>query len=85
MQYEVSVPGLKGESAAMGGSKDIFRKSSLDRMSSPEKLNDYIKVSNPSVWIILGAIAAILIAVIIWGVLYETQEGIRPIELLIGR
>lgn len=28
----------------------IFRKKSVERMSSPEQLNDYIKVTNPGVW-----------------------------------
>ncbi len=28
---------------------EIFRKSNLERISSPEKMNDYIKVINPSV------------------------------------
>ena len=68
----------------MSGQNNIFRKSSLDRISSPEKLNDYIKVSNPSVWIILGAVAVLLVAVIIWGATYELPEGIRPIEFLFG-
>lgn len=46
----------------------IFRKSSIDRVNSPEQLNDYIRVANPSVWIILVAIAALLVGVVIWGV-----------------
>ena len=28
----------------------IFRKKSIDRMSSPEQLNDYIKVTNAKCW-----------------------------------
>ena len=68
----------------MDDKQNIFRKSNLERMSSPEKLNDYIRVSNPSVWIILGAIAIMLIAVVIWGIVYELPEGIRPIDFLIG-
>jgi len=68
----------------MSDKQNIFRKSSLERMSSPEQLNDYIRVSNPSVWIILAAIAILLIAAIVWGIVYELPEGIRPIEFLIG-
>jgi len=61
----------------------IFRKNSLDRISSPEKLNEYIRVSHPSVWIILGAIIVFLIAVIFWAFTAEiTSEGLRPIDLL---
>jgi len=69
----------------MKDNKNIFRKENLDRMSSPENLNDYIKVSNPGVWIILGAIAVMLVAAIVWGITYELPEGIRPIDFLLGR
>ena len=33
-------------------SDQIFRKKSLDRISSPEQLNDYIRVANPGIWMI---------------------------------
>ena len=36
-------------------SDQIFRKKSLDRISSPEQLNDYIRVANPGIWMILAA------------------------------
>ena len=48
--------------------KEIFRKKSLERVSSPEQLNDYIRVSNPSVWIILIAVIVLLAGVCVWGV-----------------
>jgi hypothetical protein len=44
----------------------LFRKSSLDRISSPEQLNEYIKITNPSLIGILIAIFTILIAGCIW-------------------
>ena len=66
--------------------KDIFRKSSLQRISSPEKLNEYIRVSKPSVWIILGAVIVLFIAAGIWGFSAEiTADGLRPIDFLLGR
>lgn len=48
--------------------KQLFRKSSIERVSSPEQLNDYIRVSNPSVWMILAAVIALLIGVCVWGI-----------------
>ena len=69
----------------MDKKKNIFRKTSLDKISSPERLTDYIKVSTPSIWIILGAIAALLTGLIIWGFTVEiTADGLRPIDFLIG-
>lgn len=46
----------------------LFRKKNVDKLSSPEQLNDYIKVSNPGVWMILGAIIVLLIGVCVWGI-----------------
>lgn len=38
----------------------IFRKKSLDRVASPEQLNDYMRVTGPSIWMVLGAVIALL-------------------------
>lgn len=46
----------------------IFRKKSIERVSSPEQLNDYVKVSNPTVWMILAAVILLLTGVCVWGV-----------------
>ncbi len=48
-------------------SESLFRKASLDSISSPEQLNDYIKVSTPSVWIVLAALIILVVAVLVWG------------------
>ncbi len=48
---------------------ELFRKKSLDKVSSPEQMNDYIRVTGPSVWLVLAAVAALLIGFIIWSVL----------------
>lgn len=48
--------------------KQLFRKSSIERVSSPEQLNDYVRVSNPSVWMILAAVIVLLTGVCIWGI-----------------
>ena len=47
--------------------KNLFKKSSVDQISSPEQLNDYIKVSNPAVWMILAAIVILLASALVWG------------------
>ena len=55
----------------------IFRKKSIDRMSSPEQLNDYIKVTNPGVWMALAAIVILLICVCVWGVFGKLDTKLR--------
>ena len=55
-------------------SKSIFREKSIEQIESPEKLNDYLRVTAPTVWIVLGAIIALLIGVCIWGALGEIDS-----------
>ena len=45
----------------------LFRKKSVDRVSSPEQLNEYIRVANPGVWMVLAAIVILLAGVVVWG------------------
>ena len=49
--------------------QQLFRKKSVDRVSSPEQLDDYIRVANPGVWMVLAAIVILLAGVIVWGVI----------------
>ena len=46
----------------------LFRQKSIDKVSSPESLNDYVKVASPSVWLILIGIIVLLVGVCIWGI-----------------
>lgn len=48
--------------------KSIFREKSLKRISSPEQMDDYIRVTSPSVWLILMAIIVLLIGIVVWAV-----------------
>ena len=47
--------------------ESIFTKKSLERISSPEQLNDYIKVASPGVWICIMAVIVLLLGAIVWG------------------
>lgn len=48
--------------------EEIFRKKSIDRVASPEALDDYVKVASPGIWMLLVGIIILLISVCIWGV-----------------
>ena len=44
-----------------------------DKIDSPDKLNDYMRVLSPSVWIILTAILLLLAGALIWAVFGSVQ------------
>ena len=71
-------------------SRQIFREKSIERVSSPEQLDDYIKVTTPSVWLIMSATIALLAGMIIWGVFGKIEvntpngvEIVAPLDYVI--
>ena len=48
--------------------QELFRKKTIDQLSSPEELTDYIRVSSPAMWMILGGIIALLLGACVWGI-----------------
>lgn len=70
--------------------KSIFREKSIDRVSSPEQLNDYIKVTTPSVWLILFATLILIAGILVWAIFgkieVNTDDGtktVAPISYII--
>ena len=49
-------------------SEEIFRRKSLDKVKSPENLDDYIQVSNPGVWLLLISVIVLLAGACVWGI-----------------
>jgi hypothetical protein len=46
--------------------KQIYREKSLKYISSPEQLNDYLKVTKPAVWTVLAAVVLLLVGLLVW-------------------
>ena len=75
--------------------ESIFRQKSLERISSPEEIDNYMKVTRSSLWLTLGVIVLLLAALILWSVTARIEattvsdgqtvtEQIAPISFLIG-
>ncbi len=61
----------------------VFRKKTLDRISSPEQLTDYLRVTNPGIWVVLAAVILLLAGIFAWsmvGTLETTAEAIVIVE-----
>ncbi len=70
----------------------IFREKSVAQASSPESLNDYIRVTTPPVWLVLAALLILLAGILIWSVFgtVETHneegaaEKVHPITYVLN-
>ena len=60
--------------------EEIFRKKSLDKLKSPESLDECIKVTNPGVWLILAAVILLLAGACIWGA-FGHIDSIVPVSV----
>ena len=60
----------------------LFRKKSMDRISSPESLHDYMRVTSPRLWMILAAIVLILGGFIVYASTAKMENTI-PIRVMV--
>lgn len=49
-----------------GNESTIFRKSAMSRIASTDDLDNYIKVTNPSAWIVLLAALSLIGGLVVW-------------------
>ena len=62
---------------------NIFRQGSLDRISSPEQLTDYLRVTNPGIWVLLAAIIMLLGGLFAWSIVGRLEtlaDGVALVE-----
>lgn len=55
---------------------DLYRKSSLEKISNPEQLDKVLKVTSPMSWLALLAITVIIVITVIWGFVGSIPETI---------
>lgn len=48
---------------------DLYRKSSLDKLSNPEQLDRMIKISSPLSWLALIAVLLVIAATVVWSII----------------
>ena len=63
------------------GNETVFRKETLERISSPEQLTDYLRITNPGVWVILTAVILLLAGLFAWSMIgtLETTASVKVI------
>ncbi|HET9626831.1 MAG TPA: NHLP bacteriocin system secretion protein [Kofleriaceae bacterium] len=62
---------------------NVFRKVSLDRLSSPEQLDQLMQVTDARGWIMLAAFSTILAIAVLWGVLGSVEQDVPCSGMLV--
>lgn len=64
-------------------SSRIFRKVSLDRLSSPEQLDQVMQVTTPKGWLALAAVGGLLLTAIVWGCVGQLDDKVAGRGILV--
>lgn len=54
----------------------IFNKKATEKLRSPDDLDKFVQVTNPSVWVALAACIALLAGLLVWGVLGSVTTSV---------
>lgn len=60
----------------------VFRKKSLDRLSSPEQLDDYIRVISPKVWLFTSAVIIFLVGIMCFGIFGKIERTVPGVAVV---
>ena len=55
----------------------IFRKKSLERLTEPEQLSDYLRVTRPAIWIALIAVIVVIVGLFLWGNFISIESALQ--------
>lgn len=64
--------------------KSIFREKSIERISSPEQFDEYVKVSNPSIWVLMFSIIILLAGFMCWSVFGRLESTVTTAVVFQG-
>lgn len=57
--------------------KPIFTQKAMKKLRTPDDMEKYVQVTNPGMWVILGACAALLLGLLAWGFLGTVSVTIQ--------
>ncbi len=59
----------------------VFREKTLERISSPEQLTDYLRVTGPGIWVILISVILLLGGIFAWSMVgtLETKADVKVV------
>jgi HlyD family secretion protein len=67
----------------MTSTQSIFRKAAMDRLSSPEQLDELMQVTTPKSWLALAAFGALLTTALIWGIFGRIADQVHGKGILL--
>lgn len=55
---------------------NLFTEKAADKLRSPDDLDEYVRVTNPNVWVVLAACTVLMIGLFAWGFLGTAETSV---------
>lgn len=62
----------------------IFNKRAAEKLRNPDDLDKFLRVTNPSVWVVLAACVAFLAGMLAWGVFGAVTTSVSATGVVVG-
>ncbi|MEO1012383.1 MAG: NHLP bacteriocin system secretion protein [Bacteroidota bacterium] len=62
----------------------FFRKSALEKLSTPEKLDQLIQVTGPKAWLTLGTISIAVVVALLWALWGNVKTKLNVVGVVLG-
>jgi len=59
----------------------LFREKSLEKIQSPEDLNSYLRITNPSIWIAIIAVIILLAGTLVWSIFGKVETKVDAVAI----
>ena len=57
----------------------LFTEKAANKLRSPDDLDEYVRVTNPSVWVVLAACACLMIGLFAWGIFGTAETNVSTV------
>lgn len=68
----------------MAGNQAIFRQVALERLSTPEQLDQVMRVTSPLSWLMMSAVTVLIITALVWSVIATVPVKVSAQGILIS-
>ncbi len=64
--------------------RSIFNKNATEKLHSPDDLDRYVRVTSPSVWVILMSVFALMLGLLAWGVFGTISTSVSTMATIVN-
>lgn len=68
----------------MADQPSIFNKRATEKLRNPDDLDKYVRITHPSVWMVLGACAILIVGLLAWGVFGAVTTSVSGMGVVVN-